>query len=84
MKRILLNALLLLAGSTAFAQLQVSTNSLDLEKVNKVKGWQFGEAGFDSSTGGVFIKFKQNIPDETKTHFGEPELTAEKSGILTS
>ncbi len=67
MKRILLNALLLVAGSTAFAQLQVSTKNLDLEPLNKHKGWQFGEAGFDSSTGNVFIKFKQPECDKSST-----------------
>jgi len=63
MKKFLLNALMLVAGSSAFAQLQVSTKSFDLESQNKHKGWKIIESGIDEQTQKTFIKFSQAVCD---------------------
>lgn len=69
MKKTIITTLLGISFLAANAQVEVSTKNLDLEAVNKHKRWDFGEAGFDSSTGSVFVKFKQNVPDETRNKF---------------
>ncbi|WP_304068415.1 hypothetical protein [Pedobacter glucosidilyticus] len=63
MKKLLLIALMVVAGSSAFAQLKVSTKSLDLESQNKHKGWKIIDAGVDEQSQKTYIKFSQAVCD---------------------
>jgi hypothetical protein len=81
MKRILLNALLLLAGSTAFAQLQVSTKSFDLESQNKHKGWVIIDAGIDEKSQKTYLKFASPSCDIETSRSGSMITTTFKGLI---
>lgn len=83
MKKLVLNALLLLAGSTAFSQLQVSTKSFDLESQNKHKGWKIIDAGIDEQSQKTYLKFASASCDIDKS-VGASTVTTTFNGLKWS
>jgi hypothetical protein len=65
MKKKLLFITTLVMQQWLYAQVNVTTKNFELESVNKHKGWIIIEAGRDSITNKIFVKFAQSICDQT-------------------
>lgn len=65
MKKTVLVLAALVTQHWLYAQVEVTTKGFELESVKKHKGWSIIEAGRDSVTQKVFIKFAQSICDQT-------------------
>jgi hypothetical protein len=80
MKKILSFALLISAVGLANAQLKVTTKSLDLESVNKHKGWNIIDAGVDNTSQKVYVKFASPSCDIDKS-VGATTVTTTFNGL---
>ncbi len=65
MKKTLLLIIACVAQQWLHAQVEVNTKSFELESINKHKGWFIVDAGKDSVTNKVFVKFAQSVCDQT-------------------
>ncbi len=65
MKKLTLLTAACAAQLWAYAQVNITTQNFELETVNKHKGWTIIEAGRDSITNKLYVKFAQSICDQT-------------------
>lgn len=74
MKKIIIICTSLLLNK-ANAQINFATKSLDLESVNKHKNWKIIDAGVDSSSKKIFVKFSAASCDIDKSTIGSMTTT---------
>src|SRR5574343_732380 len=65
MKKSVLLIAACIAQQWLHAQVEVTTKSFELESINKHKGWGIIDAGRDSATNAIYIKFAQAVCDQT-------------------
>ncbi|MFY7901227.1 MAG: hypothetical protein ACOVNY_13645, partial [Chitinophagaceae bacterium] len=80
MKKLIATTGFICIAAATIAQLQVSTKTLDLETVNKHKGWNIIEAGIDPSNKQPFVKFAQS-KCETSKSVGASTVTTTFKGL---
>jgi hypothetical protein len=67
MRTFIFSLLMIANVLVASAQVEVTTSSFDLESQKKHKNWRIGDAGIESGTGNVFVKFFLPNCDVTKS-----------------
>jgi hypothetical protein len=78
MKHYILVSVMAVATLSTKAQLQVSTQHLDLESINKHKNWKIIDAGIDSASQKTFVKFATASCDIDKSTIGNMTTTTFK------